>query len=115
MCDKHFEGMNPNMKIEQTTTSDKVSAVASNDVLGVKLTAEVILSVKQIVELAEFAGVYIDRYKLSKDEMETPIAIMKCPEGMKWEDEPNAVYEYAAYYDEYPQEGIVPLGDRTNA
>ncbi len=31
MCDKHFKNMNPNMKIESTTTSDKVSAVASND------------------------------------------------------------------------------------
>lgn len=33
MCDRHFEGINPNMKIKQTTTSDKVSAVASNGVL----------------------------------------------------------------------------------
>jgi len=36
MCDRHFEGINPNMKIEQTTTSDNVSAVASNDVLVAK-------------------------------------------------------------------------------
>ena len=31
MCDRHFKDINPNMKTEQTTTSDKVSAVASND------------------------------------------------------------------------------------
>ena len=33
MCDRHFKDMNPNMKIETTTTSDNVSAVALSDVL----------------------------------------------------------------------------------
>ena len=31
MCDGHFKDINPNMKIKETTTSDKVSAVASDD------------------------------------------------------------------------------------
>ena len=31
MCDKHFEGINPDMKTKQTTTSDKASAVTSDD------------------------------------------------------------------------------------
>ncbi len=35
MCDRHFKDMNPNIKIKSTTTSDKVSAVASNGVLCV--------------------------------------------------------------------------------
>lgn len=91
------------------------SKSASSDGLGVEPRAEVILSVKQIIELAEFAGLHIDKDKLDEGEMETPIAIMKCPEDMRWEDEPNTVYEYAAFYNEYPQEGIVPLGDGTNA
>ena len=86
-----------------------------SDGLGVKLTAEVILTVKQIFDLAEFAGIPVDRNNYDKDSLDTPIAIMECPEGMKWEEEPYAHYEYAAYYDEYPDEGMMPLGDRTNA
>ncbi len=31
MCDRHFKDMNPNMKTESTTTSDKASAVALSD------------------------------------------------------------------------------------
>lgn len=34
MCDRHFKDINPNMKIESTTTSDKVSAVALSDGLS---------------------------------------------------------------------------------
>ena len=99
---------------DQAKQDNTVSKSRSNVGLSVALTAEVILSVKEILDLAEFAGLSIDREKINSYEMETPIAIMKCPESMRWEDEPNTVYEYAAFYEEYPQEGQMPLGDGTN-
>lgn len=40
MCDRHFKDINPNMKIESTTTSDKVSAVALSDRVMCDATGE---------------------------------------------------------------------------
>lgn len=76
------------------------------------VSSEVTLNVKQIFDLAEFAGIPVDRSNYDKDSLDTPIVIAECPE-ISWEDEPEARYEYMAYFEEYPNEGQMPLGDKT--
>lgn len=63
MCDRHFKDINPNMEIKEITTSDNVSAVASNDGLCGPLT----ISVKTVRKALEFwlhAHVFKDDVKI---------------------------------------------------
>ena len=90
------------------------SKSALSDGLGVKPTQEITLNIKQIIELAEFAGLPIDKDKLDKDGLDTPVVITECP-ALSWEDEPDVRYGHMAYFEEYPDEGQMPLGDKINA
>lgn len=59
MCDKHFEGINPNMKIEQTTTSDKVSAVASKDGLEAHLLECAVILLRYLMAQTKVQAKYM--------------------------------------------------------
>lgn len=74
------------------------------------------LTVKEIVDLANFAGLSVTA-PTDADELETEISVMACPpEGVKNEGEesdPDSVshYKHIAYVTEYPEEGCCGLGD----
>lgn len=71
------------------------------------------LSAKEIMSLAIYAGISVDENSLDEDEGETKYVIEKCPEnGVVDEDIGVPLhYNYIASLDEYPEEGVYPLGD----
>lgn len=77
---------------------------------------KVTLNISQIEELAEFAGLSIDnKSPSSTDDMETEITIERCPkQGIAEDDGTFSHYPYIAYFEEYPEEGAFPLGEKIN-
>lgn len=75
-----------------------------------------VLTVREIYDLACFAGFTINHSKMfmpSEDEMETEITAVDCPaSGVLDEDGVSRrYYTKIAYYTEYPEEGVVGLGE----
>lgn len=70
------------------------------------------LTVQEIIDLARFAGIALDESRLpDADDMETPIAVEKCPpEGLIDDDGSRLHYRMCASLDEYPEEGRMGLG-----
>ncbi len=75
------------------------------------------LTVREIMELADFAGLVISRdSELSKDELDTEFTITECPAaGIRNEGEPSDTDSVShprliAYYTECPEEGCIGLG-----
>ena len=76
----------------------------------------VVLTVREIYDLACFAGFTINHSKIfmpSEDEMETEITVVDCPVRGVLDDDgvSHKHYTKIAYYTEYPEEGAVGLGD----
>lgn len=65
----------------------------------------------QIAELAEFVGA--GTIELGEIEAETEVTICDCPAGGLGDEEggPVSHYDYVAYLTEYPEEGMLGLGD----
>lgn len=71
------------------------------------------LTIDQIKDLAEFAGLKVEG-EITDDDKETEIVITKCPEkGVEETDGSIVHYRHIAYLEEYPDEGVCPLGDAT--
>lgn len=74
------------------------------------------LTIAEIKDLADFSGltrhgVYIPDGL--DDDSETEIIITACPkDGIKEDDGSRGHYPHIAYYAEYPEEGVYPLGQR---
>ena len=74
------------------------------------------LTVLQILELAEFAGIPVSGVALDEFEKVTEIVICDCPpEGITNEGEPGDTesvshYEFIAYCADCPEEGCIGLG-----
>lgn len=70
------------------------------------------LTVAEIKDLAEFAGLVLDKsVSYDADELETEIVVMECPkEGVRDDDGKPTHYAHIAYFAEYPEEGCCPLG-----
>lgn len=68
------------------------------------------LTIDQIKDLAQFAGLHITG---EAEDKESEITIIECPkEGIKDDDGSTIVhYRHVAYLEEYPEEGVCPLGD----
>lgn len=73
-----------------------------------------VLTVEEIKQLAEFAGLKVEHF-MPSDELETEIAITNCPtRGIKDPDNDSIMlYKHIAYFEEYPEEGVYPLGKPT--
>lgn len=71
------------------------------------------LTVREINDLAEFAGLVLDGNRLgpSVDEMEAEISITTEPTECKDDDGKVERYAHVAYFSEYPDEGCMPLGE----
>jgi len=72
------------------------------------------LTVNEIYDLARFAGFPLDEnVKPDEDEGESTITIGDCPDkGLSDEgDQVCRKYRHAAWSEEYPEEGMVGLGD----
>jgi hypothetical protein len=67
------------------------------------------LTIAELVDLAELAGLVID----SVSDTDSELVITECPpEGVLDDDDPSPKhYRYIAYYAEYPDEGVLPLGE----
>lgn len=74
------------------------------------------LTVAEIYDLACMAGFTINHtpaFMPDADEMETEITVMVCPkEGVLNDDGKPEHYTHIAYFDEYPEEGSHPLGEK---
>ncbi len=73
---------------------------------------EVALTINQIQELAEFAGLTISTRPSSLDDMEAEITVMDSPKGHEVIEDNGSRERYnrIAYYSDYPEEGVMPLG-----
>ena len=70
----------------------------------------IILTVEEIKDLAKFAGLIVRNNHLSEDERETEIAIGPCPAQGVQDDEEIIHCRHIAHFEEYPEEGVMPLG-----
>lgn len=74
---------------------------------------KLILTVKQILELAEFAGIAIDNDHLpDEDDMDSEFTICEQTGSGLYSSEDNTVCEctHYVYIADYPEEGCIPLG-----
>lgn len=95
---------------EQALIVDRLDLNKLPDVLS--RNKPLVLTVDQIKDLAEFAGLRVGG-GLTEDERETEVAITKCPKrGVKDDDGSIGHYRHIAYFDEYPEEGVFPLGPK---
>jgi len=68
------------------------------------------LNGKEIKDLAESVGLVVKDLDYT-DEFETEMTIIPCPEvGVANDDGEVEHYRFVAYLDEYPEEGVNPLG-----
>jgi len=73
-----------------------------------------ILTIAEIKTLARFCGLVLtDGSMDDKDQDETEIAVVNCPEDGLTNDDASVVfrYDHVAYFCEYPDEGSVGLGE----
>ena len=71
------------------------------------------LTMEEIRHLAQFCGMVITKAtdKEKEDERETEITIAPWPaKGVKGDDGMLPPHKHIAYYEEYPEEGCLPLG-----
>lgn len=78
-------------------------------------TRPLTLTIEEIRDLAEYAGILVTpaRQEDKEDERETEIAIAGWPEKGVWDEEQTCQvppHKHLAYFEEYPEEGCVPLG-----
>lgn len=73
--------------------------------------AAMTLTTEEIKSLAQMAGLRVEG-ELTDDEKETEITITDWPKNGVKSDDGNLLppHKRIAYYDEYPEEGVVPLG-----
>lgn len=70
------------------------------------------LTIDQIKDLAEFAGLRIEG-EITDEDKETEITITACPkQGIEDDDGSIIHYRHIAYLEEYPEEGVCPLGQQ---
>lgn len=96
----------------EARASDGLKAmVALGELLGGR---PLILTVAEIRDLAEFAGVMQHGVPLplDADELETEIVIGDCPKQGIDNDGEVEHYRHMAWYYEYPEEGVFPLGEK---
>ncbi len=68
------------------------------------------LSIDEIKDIAQFAGLQVADVS-DGDDMESEITITCCPQqGIKNDDGSIIYSRHVAYFDEYPEEGMMPLG-----
>ena len=78
-----------------------------------KTTPTITLTVEQIKNLAEFAGLRV-KDKLTEEDKETEITIIKCPKHGIQDDDGTIIHcKHIAYLEEYPEEGVCPLDQTT--
>lgn len=77
------------------------------------MSKQITLTVGQIKDLAEFAGLTLhSRFNPIGDELETEITVADCPTSGTTDDDGNVKhYAYVAYMTDCPEEGCCPLGD----
>lgn len=69
------------------------------------------LSVREIYDLAQFAGLSVGDLPEDEDEQDASLTVASCPEDGVLDDDGVAQhFEWIAYYSEYPEEGCMPLG-----
>ena len=70
------------------------------------------LTVREIMDLAEYSGFDIDKSNLpSDDDMETVVCLAKCnPEGLKNDEGVIEHFGLVMYFEDCPEEGVIPLG-----
>ena len=71
------------------------------------------LTVKEIAELAEYAGLTLhSRFMPEGDDLDVEYTVIECPPTGTTDDDGNVkYYAHVAYSTDYPDEGVCPLGD----
>lgn len=86
--------------------------VACRDLLG---EPHLTLTMEEIRDLAQFCGMVVQDPTASEkeEERETEITIAAWPKKGVWGDDQKCQvphHKHIAYFDEYPEEGVLPLG-----
>lgn len=69
------------------------------------------LTIEEIKDLAEMAGLSVNKDDLDDENKLTEIVVTACPKkGIQETDGSIVHYKHMAYYEEYPEEGVCPLG-----
>jgi len=73
--------------------------------------SQLTLTIREIKDLAEFAGLVIDDTEVDKDELDLPITIGRGNRGVQ--DAPGSrrlFYNHIAWFSDFPEEGVRGLG-----
>lgn len=72
----------------------------------------VTLTVREIRDLAQYAGLEVDSIALGREELDTELHVEVCPKcGLRDDDGAIIHYRHIAWFVEYPDEGSSGLGD----
>lgn len=78
------------------------------------MNKSITLTAKEILDLARFTGLEMSGKKLDDDWCEAEYTVCPChSEGLKSEEAPDIPaehYRHIVYMEEYPEEGVFPLG-----
>jgi hypothetical protein len=99
----------------QTAASETAEAKPDCAPLGLLGEPHLTLTIEEIRDLAQICGLVVQEPTASEkaDERETEIKIAAWPEKGVWDDEQKCQvppHKHIAYFDEYPEEGVLPLG-----
>lgn len=69
------------------------------------------LTIEEIKDLAGFCGLRVMEGDIDDENKLTEIVVTMCPKkGIQETDGSIVHYKHMAYYEEYPEEGVCPLG-----
>jgi|SRR6185295_11440425 len=97
---------------DQATMPESPATSRSTDGLG---EPHLTLTIDEIRDLAQFCGLVVQEPTASEkvEERETEIKIAAWPKKGVWDEEQKCQvppHKHIAYFDEYPEEGVLPLG-----
>lgn len=69
------------------------------------------LTIDEIKDLAQFCGLEVNG-EITEEDAEVEITVTDCPKGGVKDDDDSIIHcRHIAYYEEYPDEGVMPLGE----
>lgn len=107
----------PKEWLEKRARLEEGCEIGAGALQGIVGRTSMTLTAEEIRHLAQFCGMVLQEPTVSEaeDERETEITIAPWPErGVKGDDGMLSPHKHIAYYEEYPEEGCVPLDSKVS-
>lgn len=101
-----------NSNTQNTPAKAPVKGVGTGELVR---RQSITLTIREIIDLAEFAGLRLQGQAEDLDELEHEITVEQCPARGVDDQGVAKHYKHIAYFDEYPEEGVFGLGQESTA